>query len=171
MKKYGQYNTPSKTLSEALICAIEAITLYGTHVIIKHLPNNEHENPLKDISKDLNDPFNWKCISQFHRTPEEMEDELKRAKNDTERDLLQNWTWIFGEPEAIELYKTTGKFTAGLLKGIGTCSQVRIKDMVQYLRETGDNERADLWDSENQYFNSGLWTPKTDSERSTTRRS
>lgn len=160
MKKYTQYNTATKSLSESLICALETIGKYGYEVVIKYLPNNEHYHPVKDVNKDLNDPFNWKCTSQFHRDEKEMKQALERAINDTERDLLQNWTWIFGTPEAIEIYKNTGKCTKGLFNGVGTCSQVRIKDMVKYLRDNGENERADLWESKDQFFNSGLWTPK-----------
>lgn len=160
MQQFTQWNAASKSLSESIICALEGIAKYNYQMIVKYLPNNEHTSPLTQYSKNLDDPFNWKCTSQFHREPEEMKQALERAVNDTERDLLQNWTWIFGEPEAIEIYKNTGKCTAGLFKGMGTCSQVRIKDMVKYLRDNGENERADLWESPNQFFNSGLWTPK-----------
>lgn len=160
MKQFRQWNTASKSLSENIICALEGIAKYNYQMIVKYLPNSGHTNPAVEVNKDLNDPFNWECSCQFHRSNEEMQEALKRAANDTERDLLQNWTWVFGEPKAIEIYKTTGNVTAGLLKGIGTCSQVRVKDMVKYLREKGENERADLWESEDQFFNSGIWRPK-----------
>lgn len=158
-KEFTQWNTASESLSENIICALECINKYNYQVIIKHLPNEEHELPVKVVAHDLNDPFGWKCVSQFHRSEEELKDALKRAKNDTERDLIQNWVWIFGEPEAIQLYKEKRLCTAGLFKGMGTCSQVRITDMVKYFRDNGENERADLWEKPDQFFNSGLWTP------------
>jgi len=159
-EKFTQYNSATKSLSENIVCALEGIDKYNYQMVIKYLPNKEQQNPAKEVNKDLNDPFNWKCTSQFHRSPEELKAALERAANDTERDLIKNWVWIFGEPKAIELYKNTRKCTKGLFNGIGTCSQVRIKDMVKYLRENGENERADLWEKEDQYFNSGLWSPK-----------
>lgn len=159
-QQFTQWNTASRSLSETIICALEGIAKYNYQMVIKYLPNSEHTNPLKIINKDLNDPFAWECTAQFHRNPEEMKEALTSAKNDTERDLLQNWTWIFGEPEAIKIYQETGKCTAGLFTGMGTCSQVRKKDMIAYLRENGENERADLWESPDQYFNSGLWRAK-----------
>lgn len=156
--QFTAWNTASRYLAENIVTAIEGIEKYNYQMIIKYCQNEEHANPLKKINKDLDNPFNWVCISQFHRSEEEIKKALCRALNDTERDLLLNWTWIFGEPKAIKIYQETGKCTAGLFKGIGTCSQVRIKDMIQYFKENGKAERAKLWE-ESKYFNSGLWTP------------
>jgi len=48
-------------------------------------------------------------MSSFYRKPDQ---------------IIQPWMFGHGEPEAIEIYKTTGKCTAGLFNGMGTCSQV-----------------------------------------------
>ncbi len=160
MKNFRAWNTASRSLTEHMVGALEAIETYNFQAIVRYMPNSEQGNPLQIPAHDLNSPFGWKCTSQFHRGEKEMEQALARALNDTERDLLQNWTQVFGEPEAIKIYQETGVCTAGLFKGIGTCSQVRIKDMVAYLRANGEAERADLWEKP-QYFNSGIWTPLT----------
>ena len=157
--KFTQWNAATASLTEQLVCALEVISKYGYQVIIKKLDNSLHTNPMKITAKSLDDPFAWKMISSFNQTAEQKKDSIERAHNDTERDLIANWTWVFGEPEAIELYREKRICSKGLFKGIGVCSQVRIVDMVKYLREIGDTELADLWESPDQYFNSGLWTP------------
>lgn len=158
MENYSQYNTATTSLTECLICALDAVKKYNYKAVIWYRENKDHPTPVKVINGALDNPFNWKCTSQFHRTPEEIKQAIEMAMNDTERDLLQNWTWIFGDPEAIKIYQTEGRITPGLLNGIGRCSQVRIKDLVNYLNLTGETERAKLWQGE-QFFNSGLWIP------------
>ena len=159
MKNFHQWNTPSKSFAEALLCALEGIELYNYKMIVDYRYNLDHQNPLTQTSDNLNNPFNWKSTASFHRTPEEQADAIKRAKNDTERDLIENWEPVFSEPEAIELYMKDGTVTAGLFKGMGRSFQVRRKDIVKFLRENGEAERADLFENP-KFFNAHLWTAK-----------
>jgi len=159
-QEFNQWNSASRSLSENIICALESIEKNKYKFIIKHLPNSKHQNPLKEINGALNNPFNWKCISQFHRSEEEIKKAVENAKNETEKDLLLNWILVFGEPEAIKLYENERICSKGLFKGVGACSQVRKIDMINFLKENGEEERAKMWEAPNQFFNSGLWTPK-----------
>ena len=159
-KEFAQWNSASRSLSENIICALESIGKNKYKFIVKHLPNNEHQNPLQEAHKNLDNPFNWMCTSQFHRSEEEIKRAVENAKNETEIDLILNWVWIFGEPDAIKLYENERICSNGLFKGIGTCSQVRKIDMINFLKENGEEDRAKLWEDPNQYFNSGLWSPK-----------
>lgn len=160
--EYTQWNTPSKILSDTLICALECIEKYNYKAIVKAMENNNHDNPLKETNIGLDDPFAWKCTSKFHMSEKELEEAMVRAINDTERDLIKNWTWVFGKPEAIELYKKNRTFTKDLILGAGTCSHVRIADLIDFLKKNGEYERAELWENKNQYFNTGLWIPNID---------
>jgi len=158
--KFTQWNTASKSLSENIVCALESIKTMKYIFIVDLKPNEEHEQPLKKINGALNNPFNWKCISTFHRSKEEISKAVEIARNETEKDLILNWVPVFGSPEAIKLYQDENIFTQDLIRGVGTASQVRRIDLINFLKENGEKERAELFENPNQFFNSSLWVPK-----------
>ena len=159
MSNFNQYNTASKSLSENIVCALESIEKYGYQVVIVKQENDLHTNPMQRPSRELNDPFNWKSTSQFHRSEEEIKAAVERANTETEKDLILNWTPIFADRQAIEIYKHTGKVTKGLIKSMGVGTQVRTKDLVEYLQANGEEDRAKLFDPKNSFFNSAIWQP------------
>jgi len=115
MNTFNQYTRASKSLSENIVCALETINKFSYQAIIKHLENKEHTYPVKKVSNALNDPFNWTYTTQFHRSEEEINKAIANSKNETEKDLILNWTPVFADKEAIEIYKTTGNVTQGLI--------------------------------------------------------
>ena len=93
------------------------------------------KNPL------LNDPFNWTAYCCKSRNEKDMAD--KEYFNDTEKDLAYNWTWGYGNKEAVQAYEKDGTIKEGLLlyqsfDNIG--HPVKIEDANAYRRDiTGDN--------------------------------
>jgi hypothetical protein len=53
----------------------------------------------------------------------------ERFLNDTEKDLVENWSAAFGDPKRIEAYRKDRKLHKDLVKGIGTCFPIRKEDL------------------------------------------
>ena len=62
-----------------------------------------------------------------------------------EKHLSLNYKTCYGTPEAMETYYNTGVLTDDNFKGIGVSHLVNIKDMVEFLIKTGDDERATMF--------------------------
>jgi len=59
-----------------------------------------------------------------------------------EKHLSLNYKTCYGKPEAIKQYYETGILSEDNFKGIGVSHLVNIKDMVEFLIKTNDDERA-----------------------------
>lgn len=97
--------------------------------------NGDQEIPIKKRNPLLEDPFNWTMSYGICRN----EDEFKNRNyfNKTEKDLTRNWTYCFGQPDAIEAYKTSRKVSADLFNG-GIGCPVQITDANAYRKSIGD---------------------------------
>lgn len=158
--KFKQWNEANNSLAESIICALECISKYNYKAIIKYLPNDEHETPLKEVNDELKNHFNWRSICTFNASKEEIQNRINNAKSETEKDLIKNYTPIFGEEKAIKLYQEKGICTKNLFKGMGKSTIVKTEDMIKFYRDNGEEERAKLWENPNSFFNCHLWQPK-----------
>lgn len=153
---FRNWSEATTSFINALLSAQETVA-YGYLVEIRYLPNEEHAHPMKQINPALSDPFAWESGCSYPLSPEERKKRIEDAKSETEKDLIENWTTCFsGTQEAIDLYKAERKITPELMNGMGRCTNVRVEDIVKYLREIGENERADIFEQKNWVH---LWTP------------
>lgn len=95
---------------------------------------NAHSgSPIKVVNPVLDDPFNWRSTYAVLRNGEISHNFL----NETEKDLTENWTTLFGTKEAIEHYKKTGKLTDDAF-GKGKAFPARIDDASKYRKDGYD---------------------------------
>ena len=99
----------------------------GRNAWIEVQKNGEQDFPIVIKNPVLDDPFNWTMMYGVPRNEKELAN--LQYFNHTEKDLTYNWYAAFSTPEAAELYRKDGTVTAGLFKGMGICTPVKISDI------------------------------------------
>lgn len=132
-KKYTSWTEATISPWQALIGLTSCLNS-GKNAWIEIQKNGEQDYPVKIKNPALNNPFNWTMMYGLPRNEKQMSEHP--YYNETEKDLTYNWEAAFATKESAEEYITTGKPTKGLLKGMGTCIPVKIKDL-ESIRDDG----------------------------------
>ncbi len=93
----------------------------------KHLSHDGKEGcafPIMTENEGLNNPFNWTMLYGSVYP----DDKYKDFKNETEKDLFNNWIVLYSTKEARKAYIEKGEVIEGLNKGVGIATPVRIED-------------------------------------------
>lgn len=128
------WTSATKNPYEALSGLMSCISA-GKNAWIEVRENGDQEIPIKKRNPLLDNPFNW--TMSYGTCRNEYEFKNRNYFNETEKDLTWNWTYCFGQPDAIEAYKTMGKVSADLFNGETGCP-VRISDANAYRKSIGD---------------------------------
>lgn len=145
MNKNKKLNWSKATVnvSEALVSLISCIEA-GRNAWIEVMKNGEQDFPIKKKNPALDNPHNWEMNYGSPRKHQEIANH--QFFNDTEKDIVENWTDAYGTEEAVKAYEETGEIKEGLLLSSGKACLVRQEDANWYREHiTGDNYKYGVW--------------------------
>jgi hypothetical protein len=100
--------------------------------------NGKQDYPIKIKNPELDNPFNWKMAYDVPKKQENY-----KPWNDTDADLVENWTAAFGDEKAIKQYQKNGKLSKNLIKGIGISHPIKKSDFRKLRPDLSDD--FNLW--------------------------
>jgi hypothetical protein len=137
---YNVYTTPTHNFLKALNTLRRALA-YGSNVRLMKVRNEDTNFPIREriIGTPAEYTMSYGALYSIN--------EIKAMKHlgELELDLTLNYQPVFGEKEAAEHYYKTGELSEKNFKGMGYCHLVKRSDVIKYLTEKGEAERAAHW--------------------------
>lgn len=96
---------------------------------------------LKNATDDIN---NWECSSQTLWSLQEIQED--KYLSDDQKYMMINYVQVFGTEQAKERYYKHKVLGPDNLKGMGRAHYVHRQQLIDYLKENGEDERAACFD-------------------------
>lgn len=107
--------------------------------------NEECEYPIKEKLQDL-DFRNYEHSIGYPSSITKIKEDPNRS--DFEKYLTLNYVSVFGSEEAMKRYYETGVVGADNFKNMGRAHLVKVDDLIAFLKETKDYQRANMYEQQ-----------------------
>ncbi len=138
------WSQASENIYQALAALFHAVDS-GKNAWLELRKNGDQDYPVMIPNPDLDLIENWQELYVTTRTEEAEKDLLSKVLNDTERDLIQNYTTLQVTEDEAKQYRELGVLTAKMLKA-NSDSTVRITVPIEKANEARRTHFNDHFD-------------------------